>query len=199
VLDVTVPERKDCRTRNRAVFEWLRANPSIGTVVLVGYWASPANARIAGLAAGLERTVTALQAAGRHVVVIGAVPPNPFQVPRYLAHAAQRGTLADAKGIRPVELDRRTAYMAPVLARLRAKGVTVIEPKALLCGPHVCDIYRGKEALYFDSHHLSLSGARLVAARLNPLFAKELYPGEGRGPVPDVDLDPGLRRGTERP
>lgn len=168
VLDVTVPERKDCRTRNRAVYEWLRANPSIETVVLVGYWASSVNARTPGLAQGLERAVLALRQAGKQVIVVGAIPPNPFSVPRRLANLALRGRLADARGTSVEEIDRRTAYLKPALRRLAIEGVTVIEPQNIFCHRARCAIYQDGQALYFDNHHLSLAGANLLAAQIAP-------------------------------
>lgn len=166
LLDVDVPQQPKCRSHNGEVLRYVLATPSIKTVVLMGFWADPANARIPGAAAGLERTVEALSAAGRKVVVIGPVPPNTVFVPRRLAHLAQAGKLADARGITPVELGGMVAYLAPTLAKLKAQGVTVVEPRDVFCDARACTLQRDGKSLYFDRHHLSLTGARWLAAKV---------------------------------
>ena len=173
VLDVDFPARPHCRAQNRTVLDYLLKQHEIGTVVLAAYWASSVLAQTPGVARGLERTVAALQASGKRVVVVGPVPPNPFPVPRHLAHLAQRGRLDDAHGISVGELDKRVAYLAPAFARLRTERLTIIQPRNFLCARGMCNIYLGTEPLYFDSHHLSLPGAKLVAAQLGHIFARQ--------------------------
>lgn len=166
VLDIDVPQQPDCRAHNKRVLDYVLATPSVKTVVLMGFWADPANARIPGMAQGLRHTVDALRSGGRDVVLIGPVPPNPFFVPRRLAHLAQAGKLQDAKGITPAELEGMTAYLSPTISELKSQGVTVVEPRDILCDARACAIQRDGRSLYFDRHHLSLTGARLLAARV---------------------------------
>jgi hypothetical protein len=166
VLDVVIPQQPDCRAHNRRVLDYALNTPSVKTVVLMGFWADPANARIPGLAAGLQRTVDALRAGGRTVVVVGPVPPNSVFVPRRLAHLAQAGKLQEARGVTPAELEGMVAYLTPTLARLSAQGVTVVQPRDVLCDAKACAIQRDGQSLYFDRHHLSLTGARLLAAKV---------------------------------
>jgi peptidoglycan/LPS O-acetylase OafA/YrhL len=167
---VAFPGRERCRAHNDAVLEMLRRTRSIETVVLAAYWASGQNRKTPGLAAGLGRTVDQLRAAGKHVVVIGPVPPSRFDVPRRLAHLAQRGKLARARGIAVSELDRRTRYLSQAFAAIQARHVPVYFPAAALCSQGRCRIVDGTTPLYFDRHHLSVPGARLVAARAAPLI-----------------------------
>jgi peptidoglycan/LPS O-acetylase OafA/YrhL len=166
VLDVDIPQQPDCRAHNRRVLDYVLKTSSVKTVVLMGFWADPANGRIPGMAAGLQRTVDALRAGGRTVVVIGPVPPNSVFVPRRLAHLAQAGKLQDARGVTPAELDGMVAYLAPTFANLKARGVTIVQPRDILCEGDACAIQRDGRSLYFDRHHLSLTGARLLAAEV---------------------------------
>lgn len=171
VQGIEVPGRTGCAAANRKALAWLQAHPGIRTVVLAGYWANDAIASNPRVPAGLTATVEALQAAGKRVVLVGAVPPNPVSVRIRLAHLAERGALAEAKGIRPAALAERMAYLTPTIARLRDRGVTVVDPAATMCTPSFCAIQQDGKALYFDAHHLSLTGAR----RLAPQLAAAVY------------------------
>ena len=161
VLGYDPPADPRCARVNAQVFAAIKADPAIRTVYLAGFWASDAYGS-PGFARELDGTIAALVREGRQVVLFGAVPPNGFAVPRKLAHLARAGRLDDARGRDRVA----SRWLAPVLARWRARGVTVIDPADTLCGPTVCDIVRDGHPLYFDSHHLSMTAARLVAAPL---------------------------------
>ena len=115
--------------------------------------------------AKLDRSIAAIRAEGREVGPIGAVPPQPFDVPRRLAHLARAGRLAEAQGVARSWLDARTVHLRALFARWQAQGVRLIDPAVGLCDARHCAIEQGGKPLYFDSHHLSVTGARLVIAR----------------------------------
>lgn len=163
VQGIEVSGRGGCAAANRKALAWLRVRPSIRTVVLAGYWANNAIAANPRVPGGLIQTVDALRTAGKRVVLVGGVPPNPLPVRIRLAHMAQRGRLAQARGIDQQTLDAKMAYLAPTIAQLKASGVTVIEPAATMCDATGCAIQHDGKALYFDAHHLSLTGARRIA------------------------------------
>ncbi|MEM8694644.1 MAG: acyltransferase family protein [Pseudomonadota bacterium] len=158
-----------CRVFNRNVLSMIESDEGIGTIVLSGFWmseayASPENGR------KLNDTIERLIAADRNVVLIGAVPDQRFEVPRRLAHLARNGGLEDAAGVRVEEVRRRTAWLRPYYAHWRALGVTIIEPSDTLCRSGTCAIIDGGQPLYFDSHHVSLAGARLLIASNRQVF-----------------------------
>ncbi len=157
-----------CAARNREVVSYLDAHPGIRTLFIVGFWANPANQRRPGLPQALAATIARLRTGGRTVVLLGGVPMQAWPVPRHLAHLEQRGVLSEPDGVTLAEHTAMTRYLAPTLAGLRADGVTVVEPSDLLCRSGRCDVYRGGQVLYFDRHHLSVAGARIVAAGLAP-------------------------------
>ncbi|NIJ08072.1 peptidoglycan/LPS O-acetylase OafA/YrhL [Sphingomonas vulcanisoli] len=166
VLGVPIKAQASCVAHNDRVLAYLRATPSIRTVVLAGFWADQVNARTPGLAAGLERTLAAIRAMGRSVILIGPVPPNPFAVPQHLAYLAEHGRLAEARGISVGELQAETAYLQPTIDRLARDGVRVVLPQSVLCPDSVCRIYTDSQPLYFDHHHLSVYGAEMVAKKV---------------------------------
>lgn len=158
-------EAKDarCAAANQAAYDAIRADPGIRRVYLAAFWANgvfddPAFVR------QLDRTIAAIRGLGRQVVLIGPVPPQPFDVPRRLAHLAQAGQLEQARGIDRAHVKARTVHLRALFARWQARGVSLIDPVAALCPTGTCAIERDGRPLYFDSHHLSTAGARLVIA-----------------------------------
>ena len=159
VLDWRGARDPRCARANADLFAMLRARPEIKRVYLAAFWASGAFADPDALAR-LDRTIAALTKAGKQVAVIGPVPPQPFDVPRRLAHAAGReGAVMgrDSATMRPM-----IAGWDALMARWRARGVRLIDPRARLCPTGPCAIIAYGRPLYFDSHHLSVAGARLV-------------------------------------
>lgn len=153
-----------CVAANRAAFDAIRADPTIRRIYLAAFWAngdfdSPA------FVAQLDRTIAALRAQGRDVVLVGPVPPQPFDVPRRLAHLARAGRIEAAQGVSRAFVDARTAHLRVLFARWQRRGVRLIDPVTALCDRQSCAIERGGKPLYFDSHHLSVAGAMLVVAK----------------------------------
>jgi len=165
VLGYDPPEDPGCARANRLVLDSIRADRSLSTIYLAAFWASD---RYAGpsFADALERTIALLVGEGRRVVLIGAVPPNRFDVPRRLAHLARTGTLAEARGADRAEVAATDARLRAIAARWQGRGLTYVEPSATLCGTSICEIVHDGTPLYFDAHHLSVAGARRVLAPL---------------------------------
>ena len=161
VIGYDPPRDPDCGRFNAEVLQRLSATPGIRTVWLAGFWASPSYA-VPGMGERLDATIIALQSAGKQVVLVGPVPPQPFEVPRRLAHAAAFAGDDPLRGADPADTRRATIWLSAYYAAWRARGVRIIEPlDALSRGPTTLLTLDG-QPLYFDSHHLSLTGARLV-------------------------------------
>lgn len=162
VLGYDAKDRR-CASANHAAMDAVRANPGLRRIYLAAFWANGDFDDPAFLAR-LDRTIAAIRAEGRDVVLIGPVPPQPFDVPRRLAHLAHAGRLDEARGVDRAWVEARTPHLRALAARWRARGVRVIDPTAILCAGGACAIERDGKPLYFDSHHLSMAGARLVMA-----------------------------------
>lgn len=161
VLGYDAPKDARCARAKQAAFAAIRADPAIRRVYLAAFWANgefddPA------FVAKLDATIRALRAEGRQVILIGPVPPQPFDVPRHLAHLARAGQLDQAQGVDRARIEARTRNLRALFARWQARGVTLIDPMARLCDARRCAIIHDGKPLYFDSHHLSVAGARLV-------------------------------------
>ncbi len=160
-----------CQARNLASMSYLDTHPEIRTVLMIGFWANPANGLRPGLPEALSSTIKRLRAGGRKVVLVGAIPMQPWPVPRHLAHLAQRGMLDQNDGSSVADLGAATRYLNPTFTTLGAEGVTIVQPGDSLCPTGRCDVSRNGQTLYFDRHHLSIAGARIVAAEIEPYIA----------------------------
>lgn len=161
ILGYSAPNNPRCATVNRDVFDAIRSNPSIRTVYLSAFWASEAYTSPAVLDQ-LDQTIGALVADERRVVIIGAVPPAPFDVPRKLAFFAAKEERNRVRGLKRAEFEESTLGLRRLIKKWSQKGVVVIDPIDTMSGPETCDVVRDGRPLYFDSHHLSIAGARLV-------------------------------------
>lgn len=153
------PREPGCRQFNEAVVRQIERSSTIDTVYLAGFWASETY-RDAALAPMVDRTIKRLNTAGKRVVLIGPVPPQDSPVPRRLA---LQGEVADT--LSRSAFEQRTQWFTRHYARWRNAGVTVVEPAPRLFAGNKSIIVAGGKPLYFDSHHLSLAGARHVLAQ----------------------------------
>jgi peptidoglycan/LPS O-acetylase OafA/YrhL len=160
VLDYQAKDPR-CAAANRAAFDAIRANPALRRIYLAAFWAN-GDFDDPAFVAKLDRTIAAIRAQGRQVVLIGPVPPQPFDVPRRLAHLAQAGRIDTAQGVDRAWVDARTGHLRALFRRWQARGVTLIDPVVALCSSGPCAIEHNGKPLYFDSHHLSVAGARRV-------------------------------------
>jgi hypothetical protein len=107
----------------------------------------------------VDATIQELQLRGKHVVLIGPVPSQPIAVPRLLA---LRG--ADAPTRSAAEFANSAHWFTRHYPQWRARGVGVIDPLKSLSADGRTIIVAGGTPLYYDSHHLILTGARRVLA-----------------------------------
>lgn len=114
----------------------------------------------------LGRTFAALRDVPR-VVVIGPSPKLRYSVARCLRHAL------------PCSIPRAPfdAESRPILARLREQAkaypnVEVRDVSAEFCTASECPAFLGDVALYWDTHHVSMTQARLVMTRMDTLASR---------------------------
>jgi peptidoglycan/LPS O-acetylase OafA/YrhL len=111
----------------------------------------------------IEKARILLWQNGIRVTVIMPIPIHKQIVPQKILYAYRRGIAPKLLPPRKYESD-----IAHFAAKLRAPhdGYSVIEPKTVLCLPECLVQGSGGRPLYFDKHHLTLTGARV----LSPLF-----------------------------
>jgi peptidoglycan/LPS O-acetylase OafA/YrhL len=119
--------------------------------------------------AALAETVTRLREVGAQVWLIQEPPTNKVDIPKYLAHAALRGT--SAIGRLRDEVRQRQAFQTNVFAD---NSLAVIDVLQYLCpsDEKYCRIALDGRSIYADWNHFSVFGARTIAKWAAPVFRK---------------------------
>jgi SGNH domain (fused to AT3 domains) len=129
----------------------------------------------AALAAGLERAVANLIAAGKQVWLVGPVPVIGYNVPRtlYLESLGIPGRI----DIRPTreEFNEREGFVLALFADIVKKyPVRVVWPHQSLCNAKFCRVEKDGRPLYIDFQHLTRSAAMLRPHVFDPIFSDAL-------------------------
>jgi peptidoglycan/LPS O-acetylase OafA/YrhL len=184
-----------CLAVGRAVDGILASRPSVETVVLVSRWAIYARGERYGAESGplvyikdqkstvaslgenrlvfergLQRTIDRVRARGKRVVIVAQVPEVGLDVPSTLARARMFGASLDLEPTLADYTRRQDFVLRSFREAERQDGVDVLYPHEYLCPGGRCRVTDAGGALYFDSNHLSVHGASLLAAMLEPIF-----------------------------
>ncbi|MGA3181835.1 MAG: acyltransferase family protein [Verrucomicrobiota bacterium] len=145
------------------------AKKRVKTVILAALWSSykPPDVVEAKLAA----TVQTIMASGASVYVLKDVPMPGFDVPRLAAFTVMRHGNPARLG---TSLDKYAAdngAYESIFKHVSQIGAIVLDtPKYLLNTNGFYDVVRDNKALYFDSHHLSVDGSKLLSPMFEPVF-----------------------------
>jgi peptidoglycan/LPS O-acetylase OafA/YrhL len=185
-----------CREFNRSALKYIRSRPDIQVIFLTAGWGgvyiadryqtAPADQNMqqsaANLKIGLQSEVGALEAAGKHVIVMDDVPGltfDPAASVRYEHIAARRFLnrilLSDPPDLGSGDSEDRSLAVTPSavvaseqLAAIKSAdaGLTLIDPKNVLCSDTQCFFTNKSDLYYADSSHIS----RMGALKLLPLL-----------------------------
>lgn len=161
-----------CSSHNEAVSKYLAANKSITTVIIAASFDSPRYDKVRTFLPGLLKVVESLEKSGEDVILVGPVPRQPFDVSRKLKLAIIFGW-DKPTGIASSEFLKRNKSTFDLLGQAADAGADILLPHLSLCDRLNCAIVRDSKMLYFDDNHLTLAGARLVAARIEPMLTQE--------------------------
>jgi hypothetical protein len=104
----------------------------------------------------------------KRVVLVDPLPEFYFPAPEALGLEKARGLLLDF-GIPKDQYLSMNARAITMLDGIAAKyHLTKIPSARLLCDARRCRAFDGKDVLYFDELHLSMSGARRLAGLTAP-------------------------------
>lgn len=125
------------------------------------------------LAAAITRTITALKATGKQIVIVYPIPETGYNIPTTLARIIAKGG-DPASFTRPVGYyDQRHRAVISVLDALPYGGnLHRVLPRELFCPDGKCIVYADGVPLYYDDDHLSLEGARRLAPAIERAFSE---------------------------
>lgn len=160
-LNFGLAERPRCKGINERYVEWLVANNSIKTVVLVAN--SDRYSDEQALRSGLQATVSTLADAHKRVVLVKQIPNVSFDVAARVGFLRQYGLLADEMRVTWDEMSvGYEGYDRFIDLLGRDVGAFVYDAKDRLCDSLGCSVYSVVNGvLYFNPDHLSVKGVRV--------------------------------------
>ncbi|MBV8036899.1 acyltransferase family protein [Roseateles sp.] len=168
-LGFALPGRFYCEKHNAAMLAGLVGDAKVDRVLMVSRTSSYlGDAQMAAVfERGLQEAVRALKAVGKEVWLLDPVPTYDYPVPAALAQHQRRGLAPAAFGIAGDDYRRIEGQALAMLARVAAAtGAQRIAVDTTLCGEGRCAVIGADgRALYLDNNHLSMAGARLLAAQ----------------------------------
>jgi hypothetical protein len=188
--------RRACMEFVKASVDYIKAHPTIASIIVVGRWTSAAEGSRFGanmvrdwyivddespsagyaenrnvFVRGLTRVVDAFH--GRKVFVVASVPEQKVDVPRVAALARYLGRDVTLDLDRN-EFDRRQQFVSAALTELSDKlGFVILDLGRSFCTPSRCVATRGDISLYSDDNHLSRYGALSVKRVFEPVFTSK--------------------------
>lgn len=167
-LDYSRLDQPLCAAQNEIDLAGLLHDERIETVIIAVNFQAYPHEDWPEVFDGLSRALDALAAADKQIVLVYPIPVFPYDVPNALGQLVQHGQDPSAYAI-PSE-DHLDANQAPIalLDELRRRtGAEAVYPTEALCDGARCPAFSRRDgALYFNRDHLSLAGARRVAARV---------------------------------
>ncbi|HTN41050.1 MAG TPA: SGNH hydrolase domain-containing protein, partial [Asticcacaulis sp.] len=178
----TIAYNRACRDHNADMLLHLKTDRRITTVVLVADYRRYADENSAAMLSGLELSALELKAAGKQVVLVYPVPVYDFDPPSQVGLAMRLSTFLGrdplSVGMSRAQFDRDNGQTIAALdAFARSHHLAVLRPSDFLCDAERCRVYdpalkqrsgsatQNAGVLYFNGQHLSMAGARKLAAR----------------------------------
>jgi peptidoglycan/LPS O-acetylase OafA/YrhL len=172
------------------VFDYVKADPHIHSVILASYWSFPDYERAAmtSLEGPLAKTVAELRAAGKTVYLIEVRPNFPFN-PSACKYARQTlfwhrpERCRMDRALFEAQRQKTNAELLAVAAKF--SDVHVIDGNDAFCDETACRMNGDGVLMFRDNNHLSIEGSRALAERMAPQmqFRREPPP---KAPVASV-------------
>lgn len=157
--------RPRCSWRNEANLREVAADSRVGSVVLVAYFDTYLLQDRQAFEHGLALTADHLLKAGKRVIVMAPFPRFEMPVPASLGMLHSWGDDPSYHALSTTALaEQRQSALAAINGARRAADFELIDPAAVLCSATACPAADAQGPLYFDEHHISLHGARKLAA-----------------------------------
>jgi membrane protein implicated in regulation of membrane protease activity/anti-anti-sigma regulatory factor len=157
-------ERSCAKWRDKSS-EWILNNPHLKTVVLAARWPRFADS---SLIQSLDKTVAALTARGKTVVLVGTTPEFTNGGGVCIAHQYFLGKDGRACAIAATPERAAQRNIETVLQDLQRKypRVHTFLPMSVLCDTRLCRPALDGKILISDNHHLTIPGALMMAPGL---------------------------------
>lgn len=177
-LNYHLPLRPECAIHNQNILSGVLKDKNVKYVVLTAWYLR--HAQRENFWHGLDAMVATLEAAGKQVVMVYPYPTFPASIPETLANKLQRGAPLVSSGMTREQFRQESAgELSHLNAIVSRHHVLVGHSEDVICPNGFCSVFTGEQVLYLDNSHLSLAGAKLIAAKVIALV-------EGKPPIQNV-------------
>lgn len=168
---------RECLKQNVQVFNWLKTQSQIKTVILASPWDDALNPNGLGLdsadevyqtgTAGmglLKNTIAKLHEIGKRVVVVAPAPKNAEDTGLCLARALVNGIKLSECNFDPRvnQLAKATTYLEQ-----SSSGAGFFRLEDLVCKPTLCEPFAGDIFIYRDKGHFSKEGSTYLGEQFD--------------------------------
>jgi hypothetical protein len=151
-----------------AVLDYIAKN-HIKNVIMAATWNSYVESD--STEAQILKTFQAVLSAGARVYFLKGVPLQAGDIRQLTAAAIWKNDGLEATGITRGQLAAQYQGWDDTLARLKKTGATVLDPDGFfLSDKGLYGFVKNDQVLYFDSQHLTVEGALLLAPLFEPIF-----------------------------
>lgn len=159
------PDRPNCKAFNEEALRFLVQDSSIHRVFITAFYSHFEQYGADNFYAGLRDAVGGLSASGKRVTILGPAPTPGYRVP---SRAAKVRLIANQPLRMPADDYRRLNERAlrEIASLTELPNVDFVSVGANFCNENYCNLTDGQRSYYFDDHHLSMHGARIVARSL---------------------------------
>lgn len=156
---------------SEAVIDFIVDN-QIKKVFIAAFWSNYGPPEL--LAQKLSATVQKIVNTGATVYLLKDAPNPNYDVPRQLALASYYQLEFDRFEISRNNYNIQNHKYNLILQEMSNLGAIILEtPDYFLNGNNNYDVIRDNQVLFFDSHHLSVEGAKLLIPMLEPLVSQK--------------------------
>ena len=149
----------------------IQSDPNIQTVVLSSN-ISNTDPRAPATIEGIQKSAQALTSAGKRVIIVYPLPTFDFDPPSMLAMTVRRGGDVSTVGMkRGVHNARKANLNAALDEIIQDPNIYGINSTELYCSETLCPVWQEDiGTLYYNSNHISLTGAELLADKIITRF-----------------------------
>lgn len=134
-------DRANCLKRNAELFDRLRHDSKVHTLILAAYWRTYMRSDGLAFLKAVRETVKSVRLAGKNIIILKGIPEPGVDMPWALAIAAQHHwAMPSIPYVGPEDLD---------------SGATELDLSSLLCPRQICLATVDGRPLYKDSNHLT--------------------------------------------
>lgn len=163
-----------CNAYNKQILSKLQLSKTVKKIILIARYSYYLQGWEGPFLDGFNEVVNALVKSGKDVIVTYPIPEPPGFVPNILARFVMSGRPLDDAFTDRARYEHENAgiikYLDGIVTRPRISAARIQD---IICGSRRCKLSSNGRSLYFDSNHLSVTGAIFVRPAFDSVFEEQ--------------------------